>query len=56
MKIKISKTPVRGVSPREVRELRNYLLNNREIHHFRPELVKFVTDSALNAIKNNQQK
>ena len=51
--MKVSKTPVRRVSPREIRELRNYLLNNREIHQFRAELVKFVIDAALTELKNN---
>jgi hypothetical protein len=54
--MKVSKTPVRRISPREIRELRDFLLNNPNIHRFRSELVKFVVDSALKELKNNSVK
>jgi len=54
--MKISKTPVRRVSPREIRELRDFLLNNPNIHRFRSELVKFVIDAGLNRLKNKDLK
>jgi len=54
--IKIAKIPPRTVRPKEVRELRDFLLNNPEIYHFRADLIHFVIKSALNNLKTSNVK
>jgi len=53
---KTAKITPRTVRPKEVRELRDFLLNNPDIYHFRADLIHFVIKSALNNLKTSNVK